>query len=127
MGATLTGWVGRSVERVENAAMLAGRERYIDGLPVRPDGAHVLTVEKLAPELGKLSVLQEAFHRRHGLQCGLCKPGILIALDCFLCAHPEPDEEAHLAGHLCRCIGYAAIVSAALDAAADMWGRPAHV
>ena len=103
----------------------------IDGVPARAcltlavqvEGALVRTVEGLAPEPGKLSVLQEAFRRHHALQCGFCTPGILMSLDNFLRNHPQPDEAAvreHLAGHLCRCTGYVTIVNAALDAAAKL-------
>ncbi len=92
-------------------------------LAVQVEGATVRTVEGLAPESGKLSVLQEAFRRHHALQCGFCTPGILMSLDNFLRNHSQPDEAAireHLAGHLCRCTGYVTIVSAALDAAAKL-------
>src|SRR5215471_2414617 len=103
----------------------------IDGVPARAcltlavqvEGARVRTVEGLAPEPGKLSVLQDAFRRHHALQCGFCTPGILMSLDNFLRNHPRPNEAAvreHLAGHLCRCTGYVTIVNAALDAAAKL-------
>jgi len=103
----------------------------IDGVPARAcltlavqvEGARVRTVEGLAPELGKLSVLQEAFRRHHALQCGFCTPGILMSLENFLRNHPQPDKAAvreHLAGHLCRCTGYVTIVNAALDAATKL-------
>jgi 2-furoyl-CoA dehydrogenase 2Fe-2S iron sulfur subunit len=92
-------------------------------LAVQVEGAQVRTVEGLAPEPGKLSVLQEALRRHHALQCGFCTPGILMSLDNFLRSHRQPDEAAvreHLAGHLCRCTGYVTIVNAALDAAAKL-------
>ena len=100
----------------------------IDGVPARAcltlavqaDGARLRTVEGLAPEAGRLSVLQQAFRRHHALQCGFCTPGILMSLDWFLRTHPDPDEPAvrtFLGGHLCRCTGYVPIVAAALDAA----------
>jgi 2-furoyl-CoA dehydrogenase 2Fe-2S iron sulfur subunit len=100
----------------------------IDGVPARgclmlavqADGAKLRTVEGLAPEPGRLSVLQQAFRRHHALQCGFCTPGILMSLDCYLRANPDPDEAAirtFLTGHLCRCTGYVPIVAAALDAA----------
>lgn len=92
-------------------------------LAVQVEGARVRTVEGLAPEPGKLSVLQAAFRRHHALQCGFCTPGILMSLDHFLRNHPQPHEAAvrqHLAGHLCRCTGYVSIVAAALDAAAKL-------
>jgi len=100
----------------------------IDGVPARAcltlavqiDGARLRTVEHLAPEPGRLSILQEAFRRHHALQCGFCTPGMLMSLDVFLAEHPDPDEPAlreYLSGHLCRCTGYVPIIAAALDAA----------
>ncbi len=100
----------------------------IDGAPARAclmlavqaDGATIRTVEGLAPEPGRLSVLQEAFRRHHALQCGFCTPGILMSLDLYLRAQPSPSEtelREFLGGHLCRCTGYVPIVAAALDAA----------
>ena len=89
-------------------------------LAVQADGARLRTVEGLAPEPGRLSVLQEAFRRHHALQCGFCTPGILMSLDHYLRAHPSPDEaelREFLSGHLCRCTGYVPIIAAALDAA----------
>jgi 2-furoyl-CoA dehydrogenase 2Fe-2S iron sulfur subunit len=100
----------------------------IDGAPARAcltlavqiDGASLRTVEALAPEPGRLSILQEAFRRHHALQCGFCTPGILTSLDSYLRANPDADEamlREYLGGHLCRCTGYVPIVAAALDAA----------
>ncbi len=100
----------------------------IDGMPARAcltlavqvDGCELRTVEGLAPEPARLSVLQEAFRRHHALQCGFCTSGILMSLDSFLRAQPDADEAAlrdMLSGHLCRCTGYAPIIAAALDAA----------
>jgi 2-furoyl-CoA dehydrogenase 2Fe-2S iron sulfur subunit len=80
-------------------------------------------VEGLAPAVGRLGVLQAAFTRNHALQCGFCTAGILMSLDTFLRAHPQPDEESIrdlLSGHLCRCTGYSPIVRAALEAAAEL-------
>jgi 2-furoyl-CoA dehydrogenase 2Fe-2S iron sulfur subunit len=100
----------------------------IDGAPgracltlaVQADGATIRTVEGLAPEPGRLSVLQAAFRRHHALQCGFCTPGILMSLDLYLRDTPAPTEQElreFLGGHLCRCTGYVPIVAAALDAA----------
>jgi 2-furoyl-CoA dehydrogenase 2Fe-2S iron sulfur subunit len=100
----------------------------VDGVPARAclmlavqaDGAKLRTVEGLAPEPGRLSVLQQAFRRHHALQCGFCTPGILMSLDSYLRDNPDPSEEdirIFLTGHLCRCTGYVPIVAAALDAA----------
>jgi 2-furoyl-CoA dehydrogenase 2Fe-2S iron sulfur subunit len=109
----------------------------IDGEPARScltlavqiDGANVRTVEDLAPAPGKLSVLQEAFRRHHALQCGFCTAGILMSLDAYLKAFPEPDEAGlreYLSGHLCRCTGYVPIIAAALDAAQRLREGAAH-
>jgi 2-furoyl-CoA dehydrogenase 2Fe-2S iron sulfur subunit len=103
----------------------------IDGVPARAcltlavqaDGARIRTVEGLAPQPGRMSVLQEAFRRHHALQCGFCTAGILMSLDAFLRTCPDPDEtevREFLSGHLCRCTGYVPIVAAALDAAARL-------
>ncbi|MBS0531911.1 MAG: (2Fe-2S)-binding protein [Proteobacteria bacterium] len=90
-------------------------------LAVQVDGCDVRTVEGLAPEPGRLSVLQAAFRRHHGLQCGFCTPGILMSLDRYLQTNPNPTENQIrelLSGHLCRCTGYTPIIRAALEAAA---------
>jgi aerobic-type carbon monoxide dehydrogenase small subunit (CoxS/CutS family) len=88
-------------------------------LAVQAEGAQVRTVEGLAQEDGPLSMLQQAFHDNHGLQCGYCTPGILMSLTELLETHPAPDEAVIrdvLSGHLCRCTGYQNIVAAALKA-----------
>jgi len=103
----------------------------IDGEPVRGclvfavqvEGRRVDTVEGLADEDGRMSVLQAAFAKHHALQCGYCTPGILMSLTAWLARNPDPDESAVralLAGHLCRCTGYTPIVEAALEAAQAM-------
>jgi aerobic-type carbon monoxide dehydrogenase small subunit (CoxS/CutS family) len=101
----------------------------VDGEPVRAclmfaaqaDGMAVTTVEGLAPAgEGQLHPLQEAFRAAHGLQCGFCTPGILMSMVAFLRDHPaptEPEIRDALAGHLCRCTGYANIVRAVAHAA----------
>ena len=97
-------------------------------LAVQADGARLRTVEGLAPEPGRLSVLQQAFRRHHALQCGFCTPGILMSLDHYLRRHPKPTETElrdFLSGHLCRCTGYVPIVAAALDAAERLRGEHA--
>ena len=81
---------------------------------VQADGHAVTTVEGLGSE-GALHPLQTAFHEAHALQCGFCTPGFLLSLLPFLEEHPEPDEQAireALSGNLCRCTGYANIVTA---------------
>lgn len=92
-------------------------------LAVQARGKELTTVEGLHSKDGKLNVLQEAFHRHHGLQCGFCTPGMLITLTEYLRDTPDPEEAGVrevLTGNLCRCTGYQAIVDAALDAAAAM-------
>ena len=98
-------------------------------LAVQADGATIRTVEGLAPEPGRLSVLQDAFRRHHALQCGFCTPGILMSLDSYLRSHADPTEmelREFLSGHLCRCTGYAPILAATLDAAKQLREAPAH-
>ena len=88
-------------------------------LAVQADGCGVETVESLA-DGARLHPLQQAFHEHFGLQCGFCTPGILMSARFFLEHNPAPTEEdvrAELAGHLCRCTGYAAIVDSILAAA----------
>ena len=105
----------------------------IDGVPARAcltlavgvEGCAVRTVEGLAPEPGRLGVLQAAFRRRHALQCGFCTAGILMSLDAYLVLRPNPSRREItevIGGHLCRCTGYAPIIEAALEAAAELRG-----
>jgi 2-furoyl-CoA dehydrogenase 2Fe-2S iron sulfur subunit len=87
---------------------------------VQAEGADIVTVEGLA-EPGTMNPLQRAFAEHHALQCGYCTPGILCSATQFLREVPAPDEAQirdMLSGHICRCTGYASIVSAILDAAA---------
>jgi len=96
-------------------------------LAVQVEGCDLRTVEGLAPAPGRLSVLQAAFRRHHALQCGFCTAGILMSLDVFLQANPEPTEAQIrdlLSGHLCRCTGYTPIIRAALEAAAELAPTP---
>jgi 2-furoyl-CoA dehydrogenase 2Fe-2S iron sulfur subunit len=89
---------------------------------VQADGADIVSVEGLA-EPGTLNELQRAFMDHHALQCGFCTPGILCSTTHFLRRNPSPDEAQvrdMLSGHICRCTGYAAIVSAILDAASNL-------
>jgi len=95
-------------------------------LAVQADGRAVETVEGLAAKDGRLSILQQAFHRNFALQCGYCTPGFLMTLQDYLERHPDPSEadiRAALSGNLCRCTGYAEIVKAALEAAREMRER----
>src|SRR5436309_3193072 len=87
---------------------------------VQADGHDVLTVEGLAHD-GQLDPLQEAFWNEHGLQCGFCTPGMIMAAKQIIDRHPSPteDEIRHgLEGNVCRCTGYQHIVNAVKAAAA---------
>lgn len=98
-------------------------------LAVQVDGAEIDTIEGLAPEPGRLSVLQAAFRRHHALQCGFCTAGILMSLDTLLQAEPQADEARIvdvLSGHLCRCTGYRQIVEAAVEAAMTLREETHH-
>ncbi|WP_017623305.1 (2Fe-2S)-binding protein [Nocardiopsis chromatogenes] len=91
-------------------------------LAVQADGSRISTVEGMAAD-GAWHPLQTAFHRRHALQCGYCTPGMLMAASDLLQDNPDPTEaevREGLEGNLCRCTGYANIVAAVLDAAAEM-------
>jgi aerobic carbon-monoxide dehydrogenase small subunit len=88
-------------------------------LAVQADGAEVTTIEGLGEE-GALHPLQEAFWEHHGLQCGYCTPGMIMAAADLLARTPEPSEgeiREALAGNLCRCTGYQNIVEAVSSAA----------
>ncbi len=90
-------------------------------LAVQVDGRQVTTIEGLAHGAsGDLHVVQEAFRRCHGLQCGFCTPGMVLAAVSLLADCPQPTEaqvRAGLEGNLCRCTGYHNIVAAVLAAA----------
>jgi len=93
---------------------------------VQADGAEIVTVEGLA-EAGAMNAVQRAFARQQALQCGFCTPGILCSVTHFLRETPAPDEAQirdMLSGHICRCTGYASIVAAILEAAAEINGAP---
>jgi 2-furoyl-CoA dehydrogenase 2Fe-2S iron sulfur subunit len=89
---------------------------------VQVDGADIVTVEGLA-DAGTMNALQRAFAKEHALQCGFCTPGILCSVTHFLRETPSPTEAQvrdMLSGHICRCTGYASIVTAILQAATDI-------
>src|SRR6478609_7674672 len=88
-------------------------------LAAQADGAQVTTIEGLAND-GELHPLQQAFWDKHGLQCGYCTPGMIMAAADLLNRNPNPSEEEirhGLEGNLCRCTGYHNIVRAVADAA----------
>src|SRR5437899_302209 len=87
-------------------------------LAVQADGRSITTIEGLASN-GELHPMQEAFREHHGLQCGFCTPGMVLAAVSLLQDHPSPtDAEVRegLEGNLCRCTGYHNIVKAVLAA-----------
>ncbi len=90
---------------------------------VQADGHRVTTVEGLARPDGSMSVLQDSFCQAHALQCGYCTPGMLIAAQGLLDAHPRPTDRQireAIGGNLCRCTGYQQIVEAVRLAADRM-------
>jgi aerobic-type carbon monoxide dehydrogenase small subunit (CoxS/CutS family) len=89
-------------------------------LAVQADGANVTTIEGLAAADGTLHPVQKAFHENHGLQCGYCTPGMVMAAVSLIEENPVLDEQGvreGLEGNLCRCTGYHNIVKAVLAAA----------
>ncbi len=91
-------------------------------LAVQADGAEVQTVEGLLLD-GHLSPIQEGFHEMHGLQCGFCTPGMMLAAQSLLENNPDPTEDQirwGISGNLCRCTGYVNIVKAVQYAAEKM-------
>jgi 2-furoyl-CoA dehydrogenase 2Fe-2S iron sulfur subunit len=96
-------------------------------LAVEAENRTVTTVESLAGPNGGLNALQRSFQKHHALQCGFCTPSILMSFTDFLARNPNPSEAEVvdvLSGHLCRCTGYAGIVSAVLAAAASSAQEP---
>ena len=89
-------------------------------LAVQADGTDILTIEGLAQN-GEMHPMQKAFMENHGLQCGYCTPGMVMAATSFLKENPNPTEREvrlGLEGNLCRCTGYHNIVQAVLACAA---------
>jgi len=100
----------------------------LDGEPVRSclmfavqaDGMDVTTVEGLCEKDGTPGDIQDAFWETHGLQCGYCTPGMVVAAEALLERNPDPNDaevRAAIEGNLCRCTGYVQIVEAILLAA----------
>jgi len=91
-------------------------------LAVQADALEVTTIEGLARN-GDLHPIQRAFHEHHGLQCGYCTPGMIMAADSLIRENDDLDERSvrlGLEGNLCRCTGYQNIVKAVLAAAEEM-------
>ncbi len=89
-------------------------------LAVQADGCAITTIEGLAPSADELHPMQQAFREHHGLQCGYCTPGMVMAATSLLDEIPDPTEaqvREGLEGNLCRCTGYHNIVQAVLAAA----------
>ena len=106
----------------------------LDGQPVKSctvfavqaDGSEVTTIEGLAAD-GQLHPLQNGFWEEHGLQCGYCTPGMIMAAVGVLQANPNPTERQireGISGNYCRCTGYQHIVNAIQNAAAAMAAQP---
>ena len=109
---------------------------YLDGVVVcaclvaagQAEGREIATVEGLAEADGTLHPVQQAFLDAGAVQCGFCTPGLLVAADDLIRRNPDPTEadiREALAGNLCRCTGYSAIVSAVRRAAHDTAARRA--
>jgi carbon-monoxide dehydrogenase small subunit len=88
-------------------------------LAAQAAGDDITTIEGMAREDGTMHPVQQAFQECHGLQCGYCTPGMVMAITSLLSENPEPTEEevrVGLEGNLCRCTGYHNIVASALAA-----------
>jgi carbon-monoxide dehydrogenase small subunit len=97
-------------------------------LGVQADGSELMTIEGLAPE-GGLHPLQEAFRDEHGLQCGFCTPGMIMAASDLLTRDARPTDETirhAIDGNICRCTGYQNIV-AAIRTASERMGAGAEL
>ncbi len=98
---------------------------------VQADGCEVTTIEGVSSSDGTdgaLHPVQKAFHEMHGLQCGFCTPGMIMASIDLLKENPSPSEteiREGIEGNLCRCTGYQNIVRAVQQAAGEMSGSPA--
>jgi aerobic-type carbon monoxide dehydrogenase small subunit (CoxS/CutS family) len=95
-------------------------------LAVQVDGSRIDTVEGLARD-GELHPIQRAFQERHGLQCGFCTPGMLLAAQALLEQTPDPSDaeiRGHLPGNVCRCTGYTGIVASIREAARQLREAP---
>ena len=87
-------------------------------LAVQANGRSVTTAEGLSGVDGQLHPVQQAFRQEHGLQCGFCTPGMVMATVGFLAENPDPTEQEvreGLEGNFCRCTGYQQVIEAVLD------------
>ena len=105
----------------------------VDGDPVRSclmfavqaDGYAITTIEGVAPGVGELSPIQDAFCETHGMQCGYCTPAMILTAHALLTGNPAPTREQivdAISANICRCTGYAQIVEAIALAAERMRG-----
>jgi carbon-monoxide dehydrogenase small subunit len=113
--------VGCDTSSCGSCTVLVGGEsvKSCTMLGVQADGLEITTIEGLA-ENGSLHPVQQAFHEHHGLQCGYCTPGMVLAAVSLLAENPSPSEREirmALEGNLCRCTGYHNIVKAIAAAA----------
>jgi len=108
---------------------------HVDGKSVKScstlaaslDGAAITTIEGLATAAG-MHPMQQAFHEKHGLQCGFCTPGMVMSAVDFARNNPKPTPEAvrhALEGNICRCTGYQNIVASVMAGAAAMQAKGA--
>ncbi|MFQ6553024.1 (2Fe-2S)-binding protein [Aestuariibius insulae] len=109
---------------------------HVDGKAVKActifaleaEGAEVTTIEGMANADGSLGVVQAAFQEHHGLQCGFCTPGMVMAGAALLKENPKPSEaeiRQYLEGNICRCTGYHNIVKAIMAASGQDVPQPA--
>ena len=92
---------------------------------VQADGYEITTIEGVAPAPGELSVIQDAFCEAHGMQCGYCTPGMVLAAQALLKHNPSPTREeivSAISANICRCTGYGQIVEAIQIAARRLAG-----
>ena len=95
-------------------------------LAVQANSRSVTTTEGLVAEDGTMSAVQQAFRENHGLQCGFCTPGMVLAATSLLAENPNPTEQEvreGLEGNFCRCTGYHNIVASVLGAAGKLNGE----
>ena len=79
----------------------------------------------MSPDGEQLHPIQQAYHERHGLQCGFCTPGLLLTTQTLLEENPDPSDEEireYLSGNVCRCTGYVGVIDSVRDAAVRMRG-----
>ena len=90
---------------------------------VQADGYEITTIEGVAPAPGELSVVQDAFCETHGLQCGYCTPGMILAAQALLERNDAPTRQdivEAISGNICRCTGYGQIIEAVELAASEL-------